>query len=172
MTAGGPGRVPVGLVLRSVFWTILLPGLVAGYVPWRFYGLSAARPDLRSPVDALGLLCAGIGAMILLTCIWEFARQGRGTLSPVDPPRELVVRGLYRYVRNPMYVGVSLIVLGEAALLRSPGLLLYWAVFFAMVNVFVIGYEEPSLRRRFGESYERYTRSVGRWAPRLRSGRP
>ncbi len=83
-----------------------------------------------------------------------------------------MVRGLYRYVRNPMYVGVSLIVLGEAALIRSRGLLLYWAVFFAMVNVFVIGYEEPYLRRRFGESYERYTRSVGRWAPRLRSGRP
>lgn len=98
--------------------------------------------------------------------------MGRGTLSPVDPPRELVIRGLYRYVRNPMYVGVSLIVLGEAALTRSRALLLYWAVFFAAVNVFVIGYEEPNLRRRFGESYERYTQRVGRWIPRRRPGPP
>jgi len=75
-------------------------------------------------------------------------------------------------VRNPMYVGVSLIVLGEAALIGSPGLLLYWAVFFAMVNVFVIGYEEPSLRRRFGESYARYARSVGRWVPHRHSACP
>ena len=171
-TAGGSGLASIGLALRSILWTILLPGVVAGYVPWRYFGLSGAHPDLRSPAHVVGLLGAGIGAIILLTCIREFARSGRGTLSPADPPRELVVRGLYRYVRNPMYVGVSLILLGEVLLTGSRGLLLYWAVFFAMVNVFVIGYEEPNLRRRFGESYERYTRSVGRWIPRLRAGRP
>ncbi len=98
--------------------------------------------------------------------------MGRGTLSPADPPRELVVRGLYRYVRNPMYLAVSLIVLGEALLTASRGLLYYWAFFFAIVNVFIIGYEEPTLRRRFGESYERYTQRVPRWVPRLRPGAP
>ena len=159
-----------GLALRSILWTILLPGVVAGYVPWRYFGLSAVRLDLRRPADLLGLLCAVVGAMILATCIRDFARMGRGTLSPVDPPRELVVRGLYRYVRNPMYVGVSLILLGEAAVARSRALLLYWGAFFAMVNVFVIGYEEPNLRRRFGESYVRYTQRVGRWIPRRHSG--
>jgi protein-S-isoprenylcysteine O-methyltransferase Ste14 len=89
-------------------------------------------------------------------------------LSPADPPRELVVRGLYRYVRNPMYVSVSLIVLGEAVLAWSRPLLVYWAVWFVVVNIFVIGYEEPTLRRRFGEAYAQYTRQVGRWLPRRR----
>ena len=95
----------------------------------------------------------------------EFARSGRGTLSPVDPPRHLVVRGLYRYVRNPMYLSVTAIVLGEVPLTRSSALAIYWAVWFACVNLFVIGYEEPTLRRQFGASYEEYARRVGRWLP-------
>lgn len=78
-----------------------------------------------------------------------------------------MVRGLYRYVRNPMYLSVTLIVLGEVLLTRSRALLVYWVIWFAAVNLFVIGYEEPNLRRRFGESYERYTRRVGRWIPRI-----
>ena len=116
----------------------------------------------------LGLLCVAVGAALLAACIWEFARRGRGTLSPVDPPKQLVVRGLYRYVRNPMYLSVTLIVLGELVLTRSRGLLLYWAVWFVAVNLFVLAYEEPTLRAQFGDSYERYTREVGRWMPRFR----
>ena len=88
-------------------------------------------------------------------------------MSPADPPKELVVQGLYRYVRNPMYLSVLTIVLGEILLTRSIPLLVYWLGFFAAANVFVMGYEEPTLRRQFGESYERYTRSVGRWIPRV-----
>jgi protein-S-isoprenylcysteine O-methyltransferase Ste14 len=103
----------------------------------------------------------------LIASILEFARSGRGTLSPVDPPRALVVQGLYRYVRNPMYLGVSLILLGEAALSGSGDLLLYGLVWFLAANFFVMGYEEPRLRRRFGAGYERYARAVGRWIPRL-----
>ena len=110
--------------------------------------------------------------MLLGACIWEFARSGRGTLAPVDPPCELVVGGLYRYVRNPMYLSVTMIVLGELLLTRSRSLLLYWARWFVGVNLFVIGYEEPTLRSRFGAAYERYTQEVGRWLPRLRSHRP
>jgi protein-S-isoprenylcysteine O-methyltransferase Ste14 len=109
---------------------------------------------------------AGIGALLLAACILEFFRSGRGTLSPVDPPRHLVVRGLYRYVRNPMYLSVTAIVLGEALLTRSRGLAVYWAVWFAWANIFVIGYEEPALRRQFGPSYEAYTKQVGRWLPK------
>src|SRR5262249_26139074 len=104
-------------------------------------------------------------------CIWEFARSGRGTLAPMDPPRDLVVRGLYRYVRNPMYLGVTAIILGEALLARSQALVLYWAVWFLAANLFVIAYEEPNLRRRFGQSYELYTQQVGRWLPRLKPRR-
>jgi protein-S-isoprenylcysteine O-methyltransferase Ste14 len=155
------------LGVRSLIWAIALPGVVAGYVPWRFFGLSDVHASLRDPVQLLGLVCIALGAALLAVCIWEFAHSGRGTLSPVEPPKELVVRGLYRYVRNPMYLSVTAIILGEAMLARSRDLLIYWAIWFVVVNLFVIGYEEPSLRRRFGESYERYKRNVGRWIPRL-----
>lgn len=154
------------LAVRSLLWTILLPGFFAFYVPWRFFGLRRP-PDLTSPLPLLGLLCVGLGTGLLAACIFEFARSGRGTLSPLDPPRHLVVRGLYRYVRNPMYLSVTTIVLGEALLMRSAALAMYWAFWFAGVNLFVMGYEEPTLRRQFGESYDEYTRQVGRWIPRL-----
>ena len=159
----------VVLALRSIAWALLLPGLFAGYVPWRFFGLAHVQIDLNRPPPAhiVGLAMVAAGAALLIACIWEFASSGRGTLAPVDPPRELVVRGLYRYVRNPMYLSVTMIVLGEVLLTGSCGLLIYWAVWFVATNLFVIGYEEPTLRRRFGESYERYTRDVGRWLPRL-----
>jgi protein-S-isoprenylcysteine O-methyltransferase Ste14 len=160
----------VVLALRSLLWTILLPGVVAGYVPWRYFGLSTAQISWSDPLDVLGVALAAGGILLLAACIFEFARSGRGTLSPVDPPRHLVVRGLYRYVRNPMYLAVTLILLGEAALLHSLDLVIYWACFFALANVFVIVYEEPYLRSRFGVSYEAYTKQVGRWIPRFRSG--
>lgn len=155
------------LALRSLLWTVLLPGMIAGFIPWRYLGVGSAQVDWRNPRQLAALVVIAAGVLLLATCIWEFARSGRGTLSPVDPPKHLVVRGLYRYVRNPMYVAVTLIVLGEALLLWSRDLLLYWGVFFAMVNIFVIGYEEPYLRNRFGAEYEDYTRRVGRWLPTL-----
>lgn len=157
------------LFLRSLLWTILLPGVFAGYLPWRFFGLNRVRIDRSDPVDLAGVIIVAVGAVLLGVCIFEFARSGRGTLSPADPPRHLVVRGLYRYVRNPMYLAVTTIVLGEWLLTRSPALALYWAGWFACVNLFVMGYEEPTLRDQFGESYEEYARRVPRWVPRLRS---
>jgi protein-S-isoprenylcysteine O-methyltransferase Ste14 len=159
------------LAIRSLAWTVLLPGFFAGYLPWRYFGLAEVQVSLRNPVQLPGVVGIATGALLLGTCIWEFARTGRGTLSPVDPPRELVVRGLYRYVRNPMYLSVTVIVLSEVLLTGSRGLLLYWVVWFAAANLFVIGYEEPVLRRQFGAAYERYTREVGRWLPKLRSSR-
>ena len=162
----------IWLAFRSLAWAVLVPGLFAGYLPWRFFGLSQLDFNFGNPFHLLGLLCIGLGAALLAACIWEFARSGRGTLAPIDPPRELVVRGLYRYVRNPMYLSVTTIVLGELLLTRSRTLLAYWAIWFAAVNLFVIAYEEPTLRHRFGESYERYCQTVGRWIPRLRSGEP
>ena len=155
----------VWLAVRSLLWTVLLPGLFAGFLPWRYFGLSQAVIDPRSPRQWLGLAAICVGVVLLGICIWEFARRGRGTLAPVDPPRTLVVQGLYRYVRNPMYVGVTTIVLGEALLTGSRALLAYWAVWFLAVNLFVIGYEEPTLHRRFGPAYERYRAAVGRWVP-------
>ena len=158
------------LTLRSLFWTLLLPGAVAGYVPWRFFGLDRAAFRLAGPLDVIALLCILAGGALLVSCIVDFAVAGRGTLSPADPPRYLVVRGLYRYVRNPMYLSVTTIVLGEALLTWSRSLTVYWAFWFLCANLFVLGYEEPALRRRFGASYERYTQRVGRWVPKRRSG--
>ena len=157
----------MSLALRSLLWTLLLPGFFAGYLPWRYFGLAQVQLDFTRPTHVVGVVMIIAGTALLLACIWEFARRGRGTLSPVDPPRELVVRGLYRYVRNPMYLSVTLIVLGEVLLTGSRALLAYWAIWFVAVNLFVIGYEEPNLQRRFGESYARYRQTAGRWVPRL-----
>jgi len=156
------------LAIRSLVWTVLFPGLFAGYLPWRYFGLRQVQISLRNPVHLGGLLLIALGTGLLAACIWEFAHRGKGTLSPVDPPSQLVVHGLYRYVRNPMYLSVTTIVFGELVLTRSLVLLIYWMIWFVCVNLFVIGYEEPMLHRQFGESYDRYSRTVGRWIPRLR----
>jgi protein-S-isoprenylcysteine O-methyltransferase Ste14 len=145
--------------------------MLAGYIPWRFFGVAQVRLQLSDPAHLLGLAAIALGTGLLLACVWQFAHTGRGTLSPVDPPTTLVVRGLYRYVRNPMYLSVTTIVLGEVLLTGSRSLLLYWAIWFLVVNIFVLAYEEPTLRRQFGASYEEYTRRVGRWLPRVGPGR-
>lgn len=156
------------LAVRSLFWTFLMPGTVAGYVPWRYFGLRDARFDPTRPAHLISLPFLAIGAGLLTVCIVEFARRGRGTLSPADPPRELVVAGPYRYVRNPMYLAVACLLIGEILLTGSRDLLWYAAIGAVVVNVFVIGYEEPKLRDLFGASYEAYARRVGRWLPSLR----
>jgi protein-S-isoprenylcysteine O-methyltransferase Ste14 len=156
----------MALALRSLLWTILFPGLFAGYLPWRYFGLSRVRFDGLNSVQVLGLLLIACGAALLGACIFEFARSGKGTLSPLDPPRHLVVRGLYRYVRNPMYLSVTIIVLGEILVTGSSALAVYWAIWFLCANLFVMGYEEPTLRREFGPSYDEYCQQVGRWIPR------
>lgn len=158
----------IGLALRSFLWAALLPGLFAGYLPWSFFGVGQVPIELYNLAHLAGLVGIGLGTALLSVCIWEFARSGRGTLAPVDPPRTLVIRGPYRYVRNPMYLGVTAIVLGEVVLTRSGALMLYWGLWFLAANLFVMGYEEPTLRQQFGASYEEYTRRVGRWLPRLR----
>ena len=160
------------LALRALFWTVALPGVFGFYLPWALFDLGAVEIDPSNPRYLLGLACIGAGAVLLLACVWEFARRGRGTLSPVDPPKHLVVSGLYRFVRNPMYLSVTTIVFGELLLTMSRGLFVYWVIWFVAVNLFVMGYEEPTLREQFGADYERYTRAVGRWLPRLSPYQP
>ena len=154
------------LWLRSLLWTILLPGVVAGYVPWTVFELDRLGWEWR-PGFLAGALIVAAGVSLLVACVIEFARTGRGPLSPLDPPRHLGGRGLYRYVRNPMYLSVTVILLGEVLLTRSRALAIYWAIWFAIVNLFVMAYEEPWLRGRFGNSYAEYAANVGRWLPRL-----
>lgn len=113
----------------------------------------------------VGVVPAAIGGTVYVMTAISFA-AARGTPAPIDPPKELVVRGLYRWVRNPMYVGVLVLIAGEALLYQAAILLLYVAALWTMFHSFVMFYEEPHLRKAFGESYERFLRDVPRWIPR------
>jgi len=118
----------------------------------------------------LGWIVVAIGAAIGLPCVWEFAWRGLGTPAPFDPPRKLVISGPYRFVRNPMYLGMGLVLIGEAIVFPNIAILMLGltAVLWLFVSAFVIVYEEPTLRRMFGSDYESYCRAVRRWIPRLR----
>lgn len=156
------------IVLKNLLFTVLVPGTVAGLVP--YWILSSAgqwgRPELGL-LPILGVLVLGGGLAIYLRCVFDFGSAG-GTPAPIDPPKQLVVRGLYRFSRNPMYLGVLSVIVGQALLFASGRLLLYAAVVFAMFHSFVVFYEEPALRRQFGESYERLCAGVPRWIGRPR----
>jgi len=154
------------LFLRSIFFTLLIPGSVTVLFPYLL--LSGRRPAMVphwGVAQYLGLPLLVLGAGVLLRCIWDFAVAGHGTLAPIDPPTDLVVRGLYRYVRNPMYVGVVTILLGEAMLFESMTMVVYAGGFLTLTHLFVVLYEEPALKGQFGESYGRYCRQVRRWLP-------
>ncbi len=149
---------------------LLLPVTVAGIVPLLL--LEEHRPDWPLAVDAAGLGLLAAGAGLLGVTIRHFADQGRGTLAPWDPPRRLVVSGVYRHVRNPMISGVFLVLVGESLLFASAAITL-WTAGFAVANaVYMPLVEEPALRRRFGEEYATYARHVPRWVPRLTPWRP
>ena len=112
-----------------------------------------------------GVLPILLGVSIYFWCAWDFTFVGRGTPAPIDPPKELVVRGLYRYVRNPMYIGILSILLGEALIFESRRLFGYTAIAFIFYYLIVVLYEEPTLRRKFRDSYQKYRQAVPRWLP-------
>jgi protein-S-isoprenylcysteine O-methyltransferase Ste14 len=157
------------LLLRSIFFTFLLPGTLAVLIPFWIISSRSTASFSNHPIRYLGGPLILAGAAGLLWCIWDFFSAGRGTLAPIDPPKHLVVRGLYRYVRNPMYVSVVTILTGEAILFMSTSILLEAGIFITLAYLFVVFYEEPVLRRKFGESYEEYVQTVGRWIPRSRA---
>jgi protein-S-isoprenylcysteine O-methyltransferase Ste14 len=159
----------VGLALRSLSVLVLIPGTVAVFVPLQI--LQAGGRIAWPRLSATSVLAAGLalfGFSILLLCVWDFFVQGKGTLAPFDPPRHLVVGGLYRFTRNPMYNGVLAALVGEAWLFRSTALLEYAAAVFILFHVFVLVYEEPALASQFGESYRVYRGAVPRWGFVLR----
>jgi protein-S-isoprenylcysteine O-methyltransferase Ste14 len=155
--------------LGSAVFLLIAPGVVAGLIPWLLTGWDA---EPASPlVRAAGVVLVALGAGFLLQAFARFVIEGLGTPAPVAPPERLVVGGVYRHVRNPMYLAVGAAIVGQGLLLGRPALLLYAAVFGAVVFCFVRLYEEPTLRRQFGESYETYRRAVPGWLPRLRPWR-
>lgn len=156
------------LLVKNLFFTVLVPGTVAVYLPISIAGDGAGRGSGGALLTVVALLAFVVGGAIYAWCLWDFASFGRGTPAPIDPPQRLVVRGLYRWSRNPMYVGVLTVVLGQAAWFGSLGLVLYACAVAACFQLFVMLYEEPHLRRQFGPDYEAYCTRVGRWLPRLR----
>lgn len=153
------------LFLKNLLFTVLVPGTVAVYLPLR---ISVGRPSATGATALLAQVVFAAGAAFYLWCLWDFATFGRGTPAPIDAPRRLVVRGLYRYVRNPMYLGVLTMILGWALCFPARDLAVYGLVVAAGFHLFVVLYEEPALRRRFGLEYDEYRDRVGRWLPRLR----
>jgi len=150
----------------SAVFLLIAPGVVAGLVPWWLtdWQMGAAYP---APVRITGAVLAAVGAAALLAAFAQFAMQGRGTPAPPAPTEHLVVRGLYRYVRNPMYLAVLAVIVGQALLLSRPVLLGYAAAVAAAFVAFVYGYEQPTLTRRYGAEYQAYKRAVPGWWPRL-----
>jgi protein-S-isoprenylcysteine O-methyltransferase Ste14 len=141
------------------------PGTMAGLVPWLITGWDGSPAGLDA-IDILGALAGLIGLAMVIACFTRFVREGRGTPAPTAPTEELVVGGLYRYLRNPMYVGVGLVIAGQCLAFRSAPLVAWLAVFAAAVTAFVVGYEQPTLQARYGASYEAYRRSVPAVVPR------
>ncbi len=161
-----------GAVLGSLTFLLLAPGTVAGVVPWWISGWRVQRPFLGVAalrIAGAALIAGGVAA--LLDAFARFALRGLGTPAPVLPARHLVVTGPYRHVRNPMYVAVVSVILGQALLLGDSRVLAWGLLVWIAFHLFVVGYEEPTLRRTFGDAYEAFRANVPRWIPRLRGWR-
>jgi len=164
-----PERARRRAALGSALFLLAAPGVVAGLVPWLLGAWEFETPFRGWIVlRVLGVALIAAGAAALLHSFARFVVEGLGTPAPVAPTRTLVVGGLYRHVRNPMYVAVAALIAGQALLFGQPWLLVYAAAFVAVVASFVRLYEEPTLERSFGAEYEAYRRAVPGWLPRLR----
>jgi protein-S-isoprenylcysteine O-methyltransferase Ste14 len=158
----------ISAIAGTGVFLLLAPGTVAGLVPWWITRWRMQPPLLGfSGFRVMGILMIAVGIAVVLDSFARFALQGLGTPAPVLPTRHLVVSGLYRYVRNPMYVGVLGILFGQGLLLGEGRLLAYGGLLWLGVHLFVVGYEEPTLRSSFGTEYETFRRNVPRWIPRL-----
>ena len=158
------------LSLKTAVATIVVPGTASVLVP--YFILRAADVSLAVPIGLIQLTAILVAALGLYMIVWvsaAFVRQGQGTPNPIEPPTRLVVTGLYRFVRNPMYVGALLIILAEAVYFRSVWLVLYAFGVWAALHIALVIFEEPQLTKRFGADYEQYLKTVPRWIPKIRS---
>ena len=157
-------------LLATAVFLCLAPGTVAGVIPFWISRWQFERPFFGlEPVRWFGVLLIALAAPVLLESFARFVLQGLGTPAPILPTQHLVVKGFYRYVRNPMYVAVISIIVGQCLLLGNVSLLLYAIVVWAGFLGFVLSYEEPKLRRTYGADYEAYCARVPRWIPRMTS---
>ena len=154
-------------LIKLALFTFLVPGTGLWWAPRYFFRSAYGANPLENPAALSGgVVLLALGVAGYLWCALDFAFAGHGTPAPIDPPKLLVVRGLYRYARNPMYISVLLVMSGESVLFRSWTLCRYALVFWAGFHLFVWLYEEPTLREKFGASYEDYCQRVNRWLPR------
>lgn len=158
----------VGPAAGSILFLVVAPGVVAGLGPWLVTRWHVGEPDWL-PLRVGGGILIAAGTAVLLNAFARFVIEGIGTPAPVAPTEHLVVGGLYRYVRNPMYLAVASTLVGQALLLGRPVLFAYAAIFLVVVGAFVRWHEEPYLRRTYGAEYDAYRRAVPGWWPRLRS---
>jgi protein-S-isoprenylcysteine O-methyltransferase Ste14 len=165
-------RRPAAAVGSAVFF-LVGPGIVAGLIPWWLTGWRVREPvPYWAPMRVLGVILLAAGLFALVQAFVRFVVEGLGTPAPIAAPERLVVGGLYRYVRNPMYVAVLSVIVGQALILGQLVLLPYAAAFWVITAAFVRWYEEPALTRRFGADYEAYRCAVPAWRPRLRPWEP
>jgi protein-S-isoprenylcysteine O-methyltransferase Ste14 len=151
----------ISLYLRNLFFTILQPGIVVGLIPYLL--LKQHFTEGGDFMQIVGSFIGFFGLIVMLACIKRFATEGEGTLSPADPTKQLVINGLYRRSRNPMYVGVVTILIGESVFFTSSMLGIYTLVVFIGFNLFIVFIEEPRLKRDFGEAYIMYCKNIRRW---------
>jgi len=152
--------------LKSLFFLIFVPGLFVGYIPLAF--LLTGSYIVTGILFYLALPLWLIGGVVVVWCFWDFLTKGDGTPAPFDPPKELVVSGLYNYVRNPMYIGVLLMLIAHFLWFGYWSLLIYTGFFFLAFPLFVLNYEEPTLKKKFGRSYTNYMKRVPRWIPKFK----
>jgi protein-S-isoprenylcysteine O-methyltransferase Ste14 len=151
----------------SAVFFVVAPGTVVGVIPWLITGWAIPSGGaLLRVAQAVGVVLIAAGLVPLLHAFMQFAKAG-GTPAPVAPTEHLVVSGFNRYVRNPMYVGVTAAILGQALLFESVGVAVYAAIAWSATALFVLGYEQPTLARQYGDEYEEYKRNVPAWLPRL-----
>ena len=160
MTEGGR-HVPVWV--RAALFIVVVPASVAGWIPWYATGSPPLAPRAGAPLATLAVVMVIAGWTVLLSCAREFARAGRGTPAPYDPPRSLVTSGLYRFTRNPMYVGVVTAIFGQAVWFHSRDATYYGFAMVIAFHIAILIYEEPRLTRVFGQQYLDYKRTVPRW---------
>ena len=166
--SGGMTRITAAV--GSVVFLLLAPGIIAGAIPWLLTDWHLNRSSV--PVQVVGALIVAAGVVALLASFISFVFEGAGTPAPLAPTKDLVVGGLYRYVRNPMYLAVGAVIVGQAVAFGQPVLLVYLLLFAIAVGAFVYLYEEPTLKQRYGVQYEDYRRAVPGWLPRLTPWRP
>ena len=164
------GRRRLPALLGTAAFLVIAPGTIAGLIPWWI-----SRWRVQAPfagwflIRVVGVALVAAGAIVLLDSFAHFALEGLGTPAPVFPTRTLIASGLYRYVRNPMYVAVLSLMVGQGLVFGNLDLLAYAAIIWLAFHFFVLGYEEPKLRKTYGEQYKRFCANVPRWIPRLRA---